>query len=122
MKAKGCLVVGLICVLTSFSGCTGGTNRKKLMSLELGMSKQEVLNLMKAPQLNEAYRTQDGGSLEVFFYNTSFEYTHQEIEADCVERAICVPLVFENGRLIGWGKQFYENRIKVELEITHKSQ
>ena len=92
------------------------------MRLQIGMEKEDVLSLMGPPGLNEAYQTKNGGTLEIFFYRTEI-YSHHGKKlssSDCVNASSygCMPLLIEEGTLIGWGKQFYEEKVKIELDIT----
>ena len=90
-------------------------NRDNLMRLDLGMTKEQVVQIMGKPDLNEAYQTADGGALVILFYYTNRKWADSNITKD-----ECTPLVFENGKLIGWGDEFYQSKIKVEVEIKNK--
>jgi len=93
-----------------------GRNRKNLMKLELGMTKNKVVQVMGTPSLNEAYKTRDEGELAILFYYTNRKWANGNITKD-----ECIPIVFKNGKLIGWGDEFYQNILKVEVEIKKDS-
>ena len=116
-------VMLLITVL--LASCSYNPYKDKFMKLQIGMEKEDVLSLMGPPGLNEAYQTKTGGSLEIFFYSTSTDdvgIRYPIIGSDCVNTSTpwrkCMPILFEDGKVIGWGKQFYEEKIKIELDIT----
>jgi outer membrane protein assembly factor BamE (lipoprotein component of BamABCDE complex) len=90
-------------------------NRDNLMRIDLGMSKDQVVLIMGKPDLNEAYQTADGGALVILFYYTNRKWADGNVTKD-----ECTPLVFENGKLIGWGDEFYQSKIKIELDIKNK--
>jgi len=111
-------ILGLFLLTLSFCStwqAIQGRNRKNLLRLELDMTKEEVLRIMGTPNLNEAYKLPDEGSLLVWFYYTNRKWANGNITKD-----ECMPLVFENGKLIGWGDEFYVNKIKVAVEIIKK--
>ena len=61
------------------------------------MTKTQVLNIMGRPLSDELYSKPD-----VWFYQV------QTVWADGLDtRDECMPLVFENGKLVGWGNNFY---------------
>jgi len=91
-----------------------GRNRDNLMNLELGMTKDQVIQVMGKPDLNEAYQGAKGSSLVILFY-----YTNRKWADDNVTKDECTPIVLENGKLIGWGDEFYQSKLKVELEIKN---
>ncbi len=90
-------------------------NRDNLMRVDLGMTREQVIEIMGKPDLNEAYLTDDGGTLLILFYYTNRKWADGNFTKD-----ECTPLVFENAKIIGWGDEFYQNKIKVELEITNE--
>lgn len=91
-------------------------NRTNLMKLELDMTKSKVVQIMGTPTLNEAYKTEDEGELVILFYYTNRKWADGNYTKD-----ECIPIVFKNGILIGWGDEFYQNILKVEVEIKKDS-
>lgn len=107
-------VIYLFIVSMLVSGCTYGMiaqrNSNKLLTLNLGQSKQEVLNSMGNPRRNEKYNI-NGKEIDIFFYRTSWTSDGAETDDEFT------PVVFENEKLIGWGRNFYDQTIKFKSEI-----
>ena len=76
-------------------------NIANLKLLKKGMTKQEALDIMGAPQIQREFHVAD-----ILYYYTTWDW------ADAVvTESECSPLVFENNQLIGWGLAFYRNYI-----------
>jgi hypothetical protein len=88
-------------------GKTSSANITRLNKLKIGMTKDEVLDLMGTPSKLETPET-EGIGVEVLFYLTSFNYSPnmgwQNVDY--------TPLVLERGILKGWGKNYYEQRLR----------
>jgi len=82
------------------------------MRLDLGMTKKQVMEIMGKPDLNESYQKVDGGAIVILFYYINRKWSNGNVTKD-----ECTPIVFENGKLIGWGDEFYQSKIKIELDI-----
>jgi len=65
--------------------------------LRVGMTKTEVLEIMGEPIGDEVFCRPD-----VWFYYISTEWADGLVTED-----ECLPLVFEKGVLVGWGRAFY---------------
>ncbi|MFZ5447252.1 MAG: DUF3192 domain-containing protein [Thermodesulfobacteriota bacterium] len=78
----------------SAPGAQGMTGAARL---EHGLSKEEVTRLLGLPDRTEGFRT-DGKGVVVWSYRL----------ADQTGRRILTPLIFENGRLTGWGDAYYQ--------------
>jgi len=98
-------------------------NRINLSHLRYGMTKAEVHGVMGQESYgsaNNPYRSamhsgKDGTSIEVFYYWTDGSWRGGITDDELT------PVVFSNGALIGWGREFwtefvnkYELRIKME--------
>ena len=82
--------------------------RGKLMQLEIGMTKAEVINIMGKPNNREVYQQPDGLILEYLIYRTRYEYPYEEN----------TPIAFIDGKVTGWGRNFYEQqKQRYEIEI-----
>lgn len=103
-------------------------NRERMGQLAVGMSKAEVLEKMgeetiltyeqrdrglmrhgpkvEQPSRTETVQTVSGVDLEVLWYYT--EYVTDDAE---VWRDETSPLVFQDDRLIGWGRPFLKERL-----------
>jgi hypothetical protein len=86
---------------------TSNANITRLNKLKIGMTKDEVLALMGTPSKLETPETDEGISVEVLFYLTSFNYS-TDMGWQNVDYT---PLVLERGILKGWGKNYYEQRL-----------
>ena len=135
----------LLCL--GLSGCATVTlqditsvNRQNLLRLSIGMTKNEALNIMgtetkaakvalyqfgnwaETPvenvQINNPYRSEilkdkNGKNFEVIYYMTDIRKT----DTNTIEDEL-TPLVFDNGKLIGWGWGFLnENIQKYEIRM-----
>ena len=115
---KKILLISIIFI----AGCAGSPiqtqseakkNRKAMISLSPGVTKNEVLEMMGQPRKTEFY-TSEGDSIELWFYLTEGTTIHNKriIETNFT------PLVFEDERLIGWGSRYLDEHIKkYELRI-----
>lgn len=102
---KNILFAGLMAV--ALGGLTAGCawtpwgeierNVENSKQLRVGMTKAEVLEVMGEPLSDESFCRPD-----LWFYY------HKTVWADgLVTEDECMPLVFEEGRLVGWGNTFY---------------
>ena len=82
-----------------FSGCTttAEKNVENSKLLRVGMTKSRVLEIMGEPLTEEEYNTPD-----VWYY-----YVETVWLDGLTTRDECMPVVFENGKLAGWGNRFY---------------
>ena len=106
------VVLAVILSALCFQGCvssddTARINIEKSKNLRLSMTKAEVLKVMGEPIRNETFCKPD-----VWYY-----FTGQVWADGLVSEDECLPLVFENGKLIGWGKTFlFRHRITAQKE------
>ena len=124
------MLLALCLTLSLLSGCVMMSqirteNRQKLLSLESGMSKQDVLSVMGTktivpfvgPPITNPYRTEmhssNGRAVELLFYYTDIKKGDRAITDDEL-----TPLVLIDGRLDGWGWSYWKDLIqKFELRI-----
>ena len=76
-------------------------NIENSRSLRVGMIKEEVLEVMGEPIRNEEYCTPD-----LWFY-----YCQPVWVDGLTTEDECMPLVFQDGKLIGWGNEYYSRRL-----------
>ena len=78
--------------------------------LRVGMTKSEVLEVMGDPVSDETFSTPD-----VWYYFV------QSVWMDgLTTRDECMPLVFEEGKLVGWGNPFY-TKYRIEKKMGGKT-
>ena len=91
------------------AACSGGCstpwgtakrNVENSRNLRVGMTKNEVLEVMGEPIRDEKFCEPD-----LWFY-----YIEMVWGDGLVTPEECMPLVFEDGKLIGWGNNFYLDR------------
>jgi len=102
------------------SGCATwqaqqGRNRDNLMKLEIGISKAQVIEVMGPPDLNEAYQKPGGGTLVALFY-----YTNRIWADGNVTRDECTPVVLQDGKVIGWGQDFLQATLNIDVRIKNE--
>jgi len=112
-------------ILAGFlAGCAGSPiqtgweaekNRKAMLHLNIGMTKAEVQNIMGEPRKTEAY-SRDGRNIEFWLYMTE----GRDIYDRTLRDSNFTPLAFEDGKLIGWGRNFYDQTLKYEHKIEIK--
>lgn len=83
-----------------FTSCNseGDKNREDMKLLRKDMTKDEVLKIMGEPLVNEVYNKPN-----IWYYYVESQWSDGNRTSD-----ECDPLVFENDKLIGWGKEFYK--------------
>lgn len=125
MTKKLIIISIIFLIIISLIGCAGSpvsrrgeahSNRSKLVNLKIGMTKNEVINLMGKPSKSEAYEIQ-GKNFEFWLYLTEYEWLEYS-----TRRPEYTPLAFEEGFLKGWGRNYYDQalRIKQEIKIEQK--
>lgn len=109
-------------VVIFFVGCGGSTvktqakaeqNINSLLALDLGMTQDEVLIAMGKPKKKKTHQLGDR-TVEAWFYLTEGLIINDTMMRD----SDYTPVVFEDGKLAGWGRNFY-NRI---LQYKHKTE
>jgi len=86
-------------------------NRKNLLKLEIGMSKDQVLEIMGQPDLNEAYKRPWGTMVALFYY------TNRLWPDGNITRDECTPVVLEDDSVVGWGQDFLQTTLHVNVGI-----
>lgn len=90
-------------------------NNQNLMSLNMGMSKSEIISIMGAPDFNEAYKSLHGNYIVILFY-----YTQRKWADGAKTKDECTPVVIENGELVGWGDEFYKSKMEIDVNIKRQ--
>ena len=81
---------------------------KEAAGLELRMSKAEVTRLLGVPERTEGFLI-EGKQVVIWTYRLGDPGGHQ----------VLTPLVFENGRLSGWGDAYYQAMLKKVRSQPH---
>ena len=131
----------LICILVLvvlISGCTTlesfrMKNRQNLLKLSIGMTKEEALQTMgyktviglesgvpdaySSMKAKNPYHSEilvgENKKLEVIYYYTDLKSSDYAITDDEL-----TPLIFDEGKLIGWGNSFLQDNIqKYEIRV-----
>ena len=110
VNVKNIVIIFIAALLAA--GCsvnpfkTAKLNVENSKKLRIGMTKAEVLSIMGEPAKDEAFHRPD---IWFYYFNTNW--------ADgFVTEDECFPLVFENGKLAGWGNAYY-----TRSRIEHKN-
>ena len=108
--------------LVTLIGCAGSPaktgweatkNREAMLKLNVGQSKDQVLSQMGNPYKTEMYSA-NGKSLEFWLYITE----PAPMSGAGLRDSNFTPLAFENGKLIGWGRNFYDTTTRINQDIT----
>lgn len=78
-------------------------NNELLVTLRTGQPTQEVLQVMGPPEKSEKYSDKEK-TMDVWFYRTNSASGGWDAEDSLT------PIVFENDKLVGWGKNFYDGK------------
>ena len=110
----------LVILALSVCGCATpqmrmDRNNSNLLRLEIGMPKEQVMSIMGKPDLNEAYQSLYGKPVVILFYYTQRKWADGNTTKD-----ECTPVVFENGKLVGRGDEFYKRKTEIDVNIKHQ--
>jgi outer membrane protein assembly factor BamE (lipoprotein component of BamABCDE complex) len=93
-----------------FAGCgayiTSINNSNINTVLKVGMTRDEVIAIMGTPQKREAY-----GRTEFLIYRTSLNTNDPNS---------FTPIAIVDGRVIGWGRNFYDNAVKADITVRQR--
>jgi hypothetical protein len=126
MKRNILIYFAIFIFIISMLGCAGSPirtgweaekNRSNMLKLKIGMSREQVLTLMGDPYKTESYHV-EGKSLEFWLYFTEGKNIYDRTLRD----SNFTPLAFEDNTLTGWGRNYYDNalRIKQDIKIEKK--
>ena len=97
-----------------------GWNREKLNELEVGMTKAKVLEIMGEPYRREAQNENEWLLYAVenkMGFNDLGHYVRKP------DRQWLTPLLFQNGKLMGWGQNYWtteEQKLDLKIDQTIK--
>jgi hypothetical protein len=117
-----CVVFVLVAGCTSSLDRVRTANRRNLLKLSVGMTKEQVLATMGhksgggwfgEPKVNSPYKSEilpgKDRTFEVLYYYTDVKSAIYIANPATVTDDELTPLVFDNGKLIGWGADFLED-------------
>jgi hypothetical protein len=123
---KKTVIVFVLLVLAV--GCTSSldrvrtANRRNLLKLSVGLTKEQVIATMGhkkgggrfgEPTVNSPYKSEivrsGDKTFEVLYYYTDIKSPIYAANPAVITDDELTPLVFENGKLIGWGTSFLED-------------
>jgi hypothetical protein len=129
---KKVVVVSVLFVL--IAGCTSSldrvrtANRRNLLKLSVGMTKEQTLAIMGnksgggrfgEPTVNSPYKSEilqgKDKTFEVLYYYTDIKSAIYIANPATITDDELTPLVFDNGKLIGWGVDFLEDIKKYKI-------
>jgi hypothetical protein len=129
---KKVVVVSVLFVL--IAGCTSSldrvrtANRRNLLKLSVGMTKEQALAIMGnksgggtfgEPTVNSPYKSEilqgKDKTFEVLYYYTDIKSAIYIANPATITDDELTPLVFDNGKLIGWGADFLEDIKKYKI-------
>jgi len=103
------VLLAALCLAACFGGCAGtpwgivARNKENSRNLRVGMTKEEVLGIMGEPIRDEKFCEPD-----IWYYYIEMVWGDGLVTED-----ECLPLIFDNGKLIGWGNDFrIDHRLK----------
>jgi hypothetical protein len=109
-------IIVFVAVLVLTCACTPAfvKTSSDLMRLKGGMAQEEVTAIMGVPTLSELYESADGGWISILYYRTEQKQTTLLSAKD-----ECTPVVFVNGKLVGWGERLMASNINL-LKVKTK--
>jgi hypothetical protein len=111
------VLLSIFMLVISISGCAGSPvrtageaekNRSNMLELKIGMTKEQVLAIMGNPYKTESYQIDDKIQ-EFWLYLT---------EPGVGPDSHFTPLCFENEVLKGWGRNYYDNILRIQQDIN----
>jgi len=99
----------LLLAALSLCGCAcysaARKNNQLMLTLNIGQTTQEVTKIMGNPVRNEKYSSA-GGVVDVWYYRTDCDLWAWDDDD-------LTPMVFKNGKLAGWGQNFYMQEVEL---------
>ena len=114
---KKLLILMMALVMT---GCTAPVlglvkkNNANMAKLKTGMATEQVIEVMGPADKTEAYEVKSGGTMMFLFYRTQIDYNFN------LQDKHWTPVCIVDGKLKGWGRNYYDDIIKIRKEIIRK--
>lgn len=120
MKSRISFNLILICCCFPFclTSCLFGDfgaqdNSDAMLKLKIGDSKKIVLTILGNPHRNEKYEIENK-QYDIWYYRTSHNADGFETDDEFT------PVIIIDNKLAGWGRNYYDNSIKIKIENTNK--
>jgi hypothetical protein len=94
-------------------------NNANMAKLSVGMTKGQVLETMGPAGKTEGYATKNGGFMEFLFYRNAAAYGSVYTGLNITDKH-WTPVCIIDGKLKGWGRNYYDDTIKIRKEIIRK--
>ena len=95
--------------------------RQNLLKLQIGMTKDQVLQTMGNPYKNEAFSTTESVIIDAYFYLTEIKF--DELYRKILNDETITPIIFIDGKVVGWGWSFYRDTTqKYDIDIEIKGE
>ena len=97
-------------------------NNANMAALTVGMTKAQALETMGPAAKMEVHKTKSGGGMEFLFYRTEAakpDYLLQGEWGNVTDRH-WTPICIIDGKLEGWGRNFYDDTIEIRKEVIKK--
>jgi hypothetical protein len=107
----------VLCVVVAAFLCSCSAvnkNNENMMSLKLSMTQDEVVKAMGIPAASESYEAVGGERVSILYYRTG-----EKLTAATSIKDECTPVVFINGKLIGWGDRLLVSNVNM-LKVKTK--
>ena len=88
-------------------------NNENMMLLNIGQSKEEILQIMGTPAKREAYKLEAERVVEFWFYRTSGWSMRDMGDMDYQ----FTPMALEDDELVGWGRNYYDTVVRSAVEV-----
>ena len=89
-----------------------------MANLSIGMTKAEVIGVMGPAGKTEGYQTKSGGFMEFMFYRSARHNDY--LAVDPLSDRHWTPVCLIDGKVKGWGRNFYDDTIKIRKEVIQK--
>ena len=91
-------------------------NNAKLMNIQIGQSREELLQTMGPPAKREAYQLAKNKVIEFLLYRTA-GWDNQHLSDTDLQ---FTPIAIENQKVTGWGRNYYDRVVRYAADITIK--
>ena len=123
MKKTLLMLMAVVMVGCVYTGGLVKRNNANMARLSVGATKTQVLEIMGPAGKTEGYETKSGGFMEILFYRTQVADIYgvggDEKPGSVTDRH-WTPICIIDGKLKGWGRNFYDDTIKIRKEIIRK--